>query len=762
MHRVKIGMEMKLRKNLEDTSRTFRARDRFVSILAIAASFGSSLRAGVGRIVRASSFVNVVTAFIPGAMTFFRHVASRGSFGRPDAAAEFASERNFQLVAAINNMPQGLCMFDGEHRIIVCNNKYASMYGLTPDMVKPGTRRRDMVERIVANGVRFAGETSESYLRERTEDVDTTIDKVHKLSDGRMIAVARRPLSGGGWVATHEDITELKQREASFQLLFDNNPVPMWVYHRDTLRFIAVNQAAVEHYGYDRERFLVMSLSDLQASHGPSADTEKYDMPSVEGGSAGMEWHIKADGSLIEVSVYSRSLRYDGHSAALVSVIDMTERRAAERRIAHLAHHDTLTQLPNRTSFTQHLASTLDRAEASRQSFALLFVDLDYFKEVNDVFGHVVGDEFLCAAAERLKKVAAGHFLARIGGDEFVIIAEGAQPETASALAERLVAISAEEFEIQRHEVEIGLSVGIALYPVDGTDAKTLIANADAVLYRAKADGRGVARFFEPEMDRKTQDRHALLHDLRQAIERNELLLHYQPQAAADKKIVGFEALVRWRHPVRGMISPAEFIPLAEEFGVINAIGEWVLREACREAASWPRPLTIAVNLSPVQFRQKDLHHFVHTVLLESGLSPSRLELEITESVFLGDTMRSLSLLRRLKSLGVRIAMDDFGTGYSSLSYLQSFPFDKIKIDAKFISNLGSGPQSSMIVRTIVALGHGLNMSVIAEGVETADQLAFLVQEHCDHVQGYFIGRPHPMCRYDEIVGRKPRLVATA
>lgn len=736
---------------LEKLSTMLRAQEQIVALAIGAAFLAAAMAIGANRTSVPVLSSEVVTGFIRSVERLIRHLSASRS--RP-GAGEFLREQNRQLIAAINNMPQGLCMFDGQHRIIVCNEKYASMYGLTLDMVKPGTRRRDMVERIVANGIRFADEASESYLRERTEDVAAAVDKIHKLSDGRMIAVARRPLLGGGWVATHEDITELKQREASFQLLFDNNPVPMWVFDRETLRFIAVNQAAVEHYGYDRRRFLTMSLPDLQV--GETHRIDKHGSSPVEHHFSETDWHIKENGDLIEVAIYSRTLDYDGRTAALVSVIDMTERRAAERRIAHLAHHDTLTELPNRASFTQRLASTLDRARASQQSFGLLFVDLDYFKDVNDAFGHAVGDAFLSAVSRRLQDAAEDHFLARIGGDEFVIIADGPQPATASALAERLIAMSSEEIEIQGHYVDIGLSIGIALYPADGSDAKTLLGNADTVLYRAKADGRGVARFFEPEMDRKTLDRHALLRDLRQAVEREEFVLHYQPQASTSGEIVGFEALVRWQHPARGMISPAEFIPLAEESGLINAIGDWVLRQACREAASWPSALSIAVNLSPAQFKQRDLPQLVHAVLIETGLSPMRLELEITENVLLNESARALSLLRRLKSLGVQIALDDFGTGYSSLSYLQSYPFDKIKIDAKFVSQLGSNPQSSTILRAVIALGHGLRMSVIAEGVETADQYAFLVQEHCDQVQGYFIGRPHPVCEYDQIVGRQP------
>jgi predicted signal transduction protein with EAL and GGDEF domain len=321
-------------------------------------------------------------------------------------------------------------------------------------------------------------------------------------------------------------------------------------------------------------------------------------------------------------------------------------------------------------------------------------------------------------------------------------------------LGNRLLTAVAQDLEIEEHQLQIGLSIGVAIFPADGRDATTLLANADAALYRAKADGRGSMRFFEPKMDERLRERRALQHDLRSALTHNELILHYQPQALIGGAIIGFEALVRWHHPVRGIVSPGTFIPIAEESGTIIQIGEWILREACREAASWPRPLQIAINLSPVQFRQGDLAGLVHSILLETGLAAHRLEFEITEGVLIGDSARALSILRRLKALGVRIAMDDFGTGYSSLSYLQSFPFDKIKIDRAFISNVEKNDQSAAIVRAVIGLGRGLHLPVVAEGVETPDQLEFLLREECDEVQGFLIGRPLPIDHYAEFVGR--------
>jgi diguanylate cyclase (GGDEF)-like protein len=418
-------------------------------------------------------------------------------------------------------------------------------------------------------------------------------------------------------------------------------------------------------------------------------------------------------------------------------------------QIAHLAHHDPLTDLPNRTALARHIDDVVARAKEQGEKIAVLTVDLDHFKEANDVFGHVIGDELLCAVARRLQIAVDGAFIARVGGDEFTIVSNAKdQPHAANTIAQSVLRAAQDPFEVRGQLIPIGLSIGAAVYPDDGKDEITLLANADAALYRAKSSGRRSVQFFDPEIDRRLRESLALQLDLRSAIARNELALYFQPQALIDGTVYGFEALLRWRHPTRGFIPPDVFISLAEQNGMIVELGAWALNAACREAASWQMPLTVSVNLSPVQFKYGDLAGLVHLALLETGLAPARLELEITEGVIFDDPSRAQAILRRLKSIGVKIAMDDFGKGYASMSSLQNFPFDKIKIDQSFISGVETNAPAAAIVRSILGLGRALEIPVIAEGVETEGELAFLVREGCEQIQGYLIGRPAPIATY--------------
>jgi diguanylate cyclase (GGDEF)-like protein/PAS domain S-box-containing protein len=482
---------------------------------------------------------------------------------------------------------------------------------------------------------------------------------------------------------------------------------------------------------------------------------------AAEGRELSVEWRVNNPGGA-ERWLLSRGgpiYRTDQATPHYFGVVfDITDRKTSEQKIGYLAHHDALTDLPNRLAFNESLAAAVRNADQTEAAFAVLCLDLDRFKEVNDVFGHVIGDELLRQVSKRFCAALEGFEVARVGGDEFTVIVRGeALPKQAADRAERLRDAVATPFDIDGRQVRVGLSIGAAFYPEHG-DIETVLASADAALYRAKAEGGAKLCFFNSTLDSRLRERHALRQDLESAIENAELLLHYQPQADAEGNIFGFEALLRWSNPRRGLVPPDEFIPVAEESGLITAIGEWVLREACQEAASWPKPLSIAVNLSPVQFLKDELPALVHTVLLETGLSGSRLELEITEGVLVNNFSRVSAILRQLKSLGVRVAMDDFGTGYSSLSYLQSFPFDKIKIDRSFVSSLRDNASSQAIVRAIIGLGRGLKVPLIAEGVETQEQLEFLREAGCEEAQGYLIGAPRPIDAYSEFVGQKTEI----
>jgi diguanylate cyclase len=425
--------------------------------------------------------------------------------------------------------------------------------------------------------------------------------------------------------------------------------------------------------------------------------------------------------------------------------IDHRSNRTAESRIHRLAHFDTLTGLPNRVAFLDRLEDDLRKAKLQNQKLALLSVDLDRFKEVNDVFGHGFGDRVLAEVGRRVRQhFDAKHFIARLGGDELVaILASEGNPKDALDFAERLMSEICGDMDLDGINAMIGASIGISIFPDDGTTAEELMANADLAMYRAKKVLGNKICFFERGMDDQVRQRRALGLELREALARNELELHYQVQKRiATDEVIGYEALLRWTHPTRGNISPAEFIPIAEETGLIIPIGTWVIRTACAAATKWPAGYRVAVNLSPIQFSQTDLPEIVHQILLETGLAASRLELEITESTLIKDMNRTLHILRRLKALGVTIAMDDFGTGYSSLSTLQAFPFDKLKIDRSFVEKLDTNAQAASIVRAVLALGKSLAIPVLAEGIETEAHLAFLRAEGCDEVQGYLLGRP--------------------
>jgi diguanylate cyclase len=464
------------------------------------------------------------------------------------------------------------------------------------------------------------------------------------------------------------------------------------------------------------------------------------------------------NGAKVPVEVLLRTVDYGGRPHHVMAVRDLRARKEAERHIRYLAHHDALTSLPNRSHFTTRLDQEISLASSRGDTLAVFCLDLDRFKEVNDLFGHAAGDSVLQIVASRVTAVLGErHMMARLGGDEFaILVPELASPLAAARLAETILETLREPNGGSDIE-DISCSIGIALYPADATERQALLTHADTALYRAKLEGRATFRFFEAKMGVEVRDRRELEHELRHATARGELKLVYQPQQDIRSGVTsGFEALLRWTHPTRGAISPATFIPISEETGAILEIGLWVLREACREAASWPQPLTIAVNVSAVQLHNASFVQSIHQILLETGLSPSRLELEITETALVRDLNRALATLRQIKALGIRIAMDDFGTGYSSLSNLRAFPFDKIKIDRSFIASVNSNAQAATIVRAVLGLGRGLGLPVLAEGVETSDELEFLQNEDCHEVQGYLVGRPSAIANFRDLTHELP------
>jgi diguanylate cyclase (GGDEF)-like protein len=470
------------------------------------------------------------------------------------------------------------------------------------------------------------------------------------------------------------------------------------------------------------------------------ASRRQPQQPPGSTGTRRREWQLD-DGTLIEVTVTRLA---DGSCVALHE--NVTEQRRAQAQVTFLATHDALTGLPNRGALRDELQHLLARNKRG-EDLAVLCLDLDRFKDVNDLLGHPAGDALLRQVAERLRQCAREtDFVVRLGGDEFAVLQCGApQPSSSTTLARRIIAALSTPFDLDGHRAHIGGSVGIAIAPFDGEEPEQLLKSADLALYRAKADGRGILRYFEPAMDAQIQARRALEADLRRAMDLKQFHLAYQPQVDTESgTVTAFEALLRWQHPVRGAVSPVEFIPLAEETGLIVAIGSWVLSQACRDAATWPAAVGLAVNVSAVQFAKGSLLADVMNALGDAGLEPGRLELEITESVVMHDAEHALLMLRELRQRGLRVAMDDFGTGYSSLSYLRSFPFDRIKIDRSFIRDIETNAEAQAIVRAVAGLGRSLGMAITVEGVETMGQLAAVRREGCRDVQGYLFSRPRP------------------
>jgi diguanylate cyclase (GGDEF)-like protein/PAS domain S-box-containing protein len=699
------------------------------------------------------------------------------SLGKLEVANARFKEQNLILDTALTNMHQGLAMFDAEERLVFANDRYAELYGMTSDQLKPGTTLPQIAEYRIASGL-YAGLTLDETLEKMRRRIagKTVSYLTRKLSDGRTIAVTVRPRDDGGWVTTHEDVTEherlntrlgeqnhrlrsqekaLKAQNMILDAALETMSQGLCMFDAEQ-RVVTCNSRYAEMYGMTMEQ--VKPGTTLQTiiqhriakglySDGGPDEYMRQRMAPVLAPSNTV--HELSDGRSIAIA---RRPMPDG--GWVTTHEDVTESRRREARIAHMAHHDALTDLPNRILMNEKLEFALARARQGEVA-ACHLLDLDDFKNINDTLGHPAGDKLLRQVADRLRTlVRATDTIARMGGDEFAILQCGlAQPAEATGLAQRVIEVVSEPYDIDGHQVVIGTSIGIAMGPTDGATPDELIRNADLALYRAKGEGRGTFSFFEPEMDGVMQARRAMETDLRKAQAAGEFELLYQPVVnLATDEISGLEALIRWRHPQKGMIPPSDFITLAEEMGLIEPISEWVLRQACTRAAQWPADLKIAVNLSPAQFRRHGLVDTVISALAASGLPADRLELEITESSLLQNSEATLGMLYQLRELGVRIAMDDFGTGYSSLSYLQSFPFDKIKIDRSFVKDITDGVGSLNIVRAVTAMARGLGMTTTAEGVETPEQLEMIRAEGCTEMQGFLFSKPLSAHEVDELL----------
>ena len=674
---------------------------------------------------------------------------------RAPAAAGAWSDAS-ALREALEVLPQGVVVLDPEGRYIFWNQRYADIYRGSADLFEIGVRLEDTLRVGIARGeYPEAAGREDAWLAERMQRMRDPKGKIEqKLADGRWILIDERRTSDGGFIGLRVDITELKAREESFRLLFDSNPVPMFVVGAADGRILAVNDAALRHYGYSRAALMGEPFGKVEWRAAPDRFAGDRDSEEALGWTS---THRTAASEAIDVTLFSRPLDYAGLPARLIAAFDVTDRNRAEAKAAYLAHHDQLTGLANRAHLRLRLREIFGRS-AAPPAIALLLVNLDRFKRVNESFGHAGGDKLLREAAQRLRAALDEQdFVARLGNDEFAVVTATTDVVALGRLAESLIERLSSGYRLDDQDASVGASIGIAVGPGDGDDPEQLMRCADLALGRAKAEGLGRYHYFEATADARLQDRRLLEVELAAAIDGAGLQVFYQPLVElATGAISGFEALARWPHPTRGDVPPAIFIPIAEETDLICRLGAYVLERACLDAAGWPEPVKVAVNLSPRQFRSGALLETVQQALRRSGLPAARLELEITEAMLLERTDLVQSTLHALRALGVRISMDDFGTGYSSLSYLRSFPFDKIKIDRSFVQEMGTSPDAAAIVRAIVTLGASLGMKVTAEGIETAEAAQTLASQGCPEGQGYFFSRPRPRIEADALVVGRP------
>ena len=692
-----------------------------------------------------------------------------------ERAAEEVRRQNARFHTALNNMPHGVSMFDADGRFVVSNNRYLEMYGIPPDVARLGTPLETLLAcRMAIDGSK--GDPAElartllAYLAEGGPVV-----RYAKISDGRTIAIVNQPMADGGFVATHQDITgqqraerELRNTKNFLDTIIENIPMPLVVKDPQTQQFTFVNHAYEEFIGRPRDQVIGKTVYELFPLDSARAVVERDDEAVRTGQQlVRAEFPVTTARGVRTINTTRLVVRGDedtpGHLIAVIE--DVTDRRKAEERIVHMALHDALTDLPNRAHFQGRLRDAMARV-ARGERLAVHCLDLDNFKNINDALGHAVGDDLLKSVAERLRGcVREVDAVARLGGDEFAIIQNPIEgPADAADLAQRIRDEIGKPFDLGGVQAVVNASIGIAVAPGDATEPEALLKQADMALYAAKGDGRDVYRFFQPEMDARMRLRHEIEHELRDAIAAGELRLHYQPVVdVASGEVCGLEALLRWPHARHGVVAPSEFISIAEESGLIIPLGEWVLRKALADAARWPEHVRVAVNLSPVQFRSRDLAATVIAACADAGVAPSRLELEVTEAAFLAATKEVLATLDQLRALGIKIVMDDFGTGYSSLNYLRRFRFDKIKIDRSFVRDLSDDRNlSAVIIEAVVRLARALDVTTTAEGVETVEQLGLIRAAGVTEMQGWLYSAARPLDEIDAMFAAQARTTSTA
>jgi diguanylate cyclase (GGDEF)-like protein/PAS domain S-box-containing protein len=717
------------------------------------------------RRIGAALIAFVLAVIVLGAVRKMRIAAATEALQQSKASL---ARTNSLFDTALNNIAQGLCMFDASARISVCNRRYIEMYRLSPEIVKPGCSLRELIEHRKTVGLLSAD--PEQYCRDilsRVARNETSARQV-AASDGRIIQAINHPIPGGGWVSTHEDITDRRLAEQRLEEANRQLTMQQWAIDQAAMvsmadaegRIVYVNDSLCRASGFSRETL----LGDTHRLFKSGVHPDGFYAEMYRHIARGEVWRAEmcnkaADGSLYwtDTTIVPRP-GPDGKPSTYMSIrVDITARKQAESQIAYLARHDPLTGLVNRAVFLEEIEKALALLRRGGSRFAVMLIDLDHFKDVNDMLGHAAGDALLEIVAQRLRARARNtDVVARLGGDEFALLStsEGDSREDVLILANSLLTTIRANYDLDGHEAVIGASIGIAVAEDDTAEAGQLLKSADIALYKVKSEGRDGICFFDGALEREAHSRAQLVVDLWKALQRGEFELYYQPIIDLPTRAVcGMEALVRWHHPARGLVAPVDFIPVAEESGAIIALGDWILRKACADAASWPSHVKVSVNLSPAQFRKGGLVDAVTGALTDSKLPAERLELEITESVLLQKNEANFALLYQLRSLGVSIVLDDFGTGYSSLSYLRLFPFDKIKIDRSFVDEMSSNADSAAIVCAVVGLARSLDMGTTAEGVESMAQLDLLRVAGCRQGQGNLFAPPRPAAELDFEVG---------